>query len=115
MNAWVLEKHRPLADLFRARGVLGEEEYALLQALVERQLARHGGDAEKSLAALSSVSSHKPVFDQVRDADVQASLMHVGLGTVESTSPERPPATERYHILRPHARGGLGEVFVAED
>src|SRR5437667_8654426 len=71
MNAWVLAKDRPLGDLLRERGTLGLEEYALLKAFVDRQLARHGGDAERSLQALSSVDSARDALARIVDADVQ--------------------------------------------
>src|SRR5262249_44545665 len=74
MSAWVLAKQRPLGELLRERGALGEEEYGLIEALVSRQLARHGGDVEKSLQALSSVSTPRQALAAVADADVQASL-----------------------------------------
>jgi serine/threonine protein kinase/tetratricopeptide (TPR) repeat protein len=119
LNAWVLARHRPLADLLMERGGLGQEERALLEALVDRQLARHQGDAERSLRELELSSSAHRALAAVHDADVQPSLSRVGSlspsdRTVDRVS--RPGAEElRYRVLRPHAIGGLGEVFVAED
>jgi serine/threonine-protein kinase len=115
MNAWVLTKQRPLGDILRERGALAEQHHALLSALVDMQLNKHGGDAWKSLAALSSAESAKRLFATIADDDVQASLRHVGYRAAEATTDATPPTTTRYQILRPHARGGLGEVFVAND
>jgi eukaryotic-like serine/threonine-protein kinase len=114
MNAWVLAKHRPLGEILRERGALGEPQYALLDALVKMQLDKHGGDAEKSLQALSSASSARAALAAVPDADVQASLAQVG-GEQATTAYVPRADGVRYRILRPHAKGGLGEVFVAED
>src|SRR5262245_2783781 len=119
MNAWVLARHRQLGELLVERGGLGQEERALLEVLVDRQLARHQGDVEKSLQELDLSSSARKALAAVPDADVQASLAHVGSvvpsdKTVDLVS--RPGAEGlRYRVLRPHAIGGLGEVFVAED
>ena len=49
MNDWVLAKHRPLADLLAERGALLPDHRALLDALVQANLALNGGDAQKSL------------------------------------------------------------------
>ena len=120
MNAWVLEKQRSLADLFRARGIMGDAEIGMLQPLIERQLAKYGGDAEKSLAALSPPAAVCAQLKQIADADLHASLAqfaptptsyHDSLPTFTPPTPE----AGRFQILRPHARGGLGEVFVAKD
>jgi serine/threonine protein kinase len=124
MNAWVLAKHRPLGELLRERGALCEEKYALLDALVNCQLLRHGGDVKKSLLAISSISDARAALASVPDADVQASLAYLTAGGAKQASHDtRPPSMSadepgvgmRYRVLRPHARGGLGEVFVAED
>src|SRR4051812_22853136 len=54
MNAWLLEKPRPLGDLLIDRGALAPADRALLDPMVDRHVARHGGDPLASLAALSS-------------------------------------------------------------
>jgi hypothetical protein len=57
MNAWVLEKTKPLGQILLEQGALQPEDRALLDTMVRRHLELHGNDAEKSLAALSSVGS----------------------------------------------------------
>jgi serine/threonine protein kinase len=123
MNAWVLDKSRPLGDILAEQGALKPEHRTLLDALVQAHLAQHDGDPARSLAALSSLGAARRDLEQVADPDVQASL-----GVVASAWPaDDPNATHvqelgeptskglRFRVLRPHARGGLGEVFVARD
>jgi len=50
MNAWVLDKAKPLGQVLQEQGALAAAEVALLEPLVQQHLKRHGGDAEKSLA-----------------------------------------------------------------
>src|SRR5262249_54300087 len=130
MNTWVLDKAKSLGDILVERGVLSPERHALLTALVAEQIKAHRNDPQESLASIPSGSSLRQQLSQIADADVQASVAVVG-----STQPPDPEATTpvisadpeattpeashlpgmRYRILRPHAKGGLGEVFVAED
>jgi serine/threonine-protein kinase len=127
MHAWVLDKAKGLGDILVAHKALAADRRALLEALVAEHLKKHDNDPAKSLAALSSVEpAVRAEVGRLADGDVQASLAHVTVvggpapsGTIAGAPvPTFLPPTEpaaRYRILRPHARGGLGEVFVAED
>jgi serine/threonine-protein kinase len=122
MHAWVLAKHRPLGDILAEQCTLSPDHRQLLDALVQAHLAQHGDDAQKSLAALSSLGSARKELEQVGDADVQASLGLVAAARPKDGDPYAtvggaPPGESavRYRVVRPHAKGGLGEVFVAED
>jgi tetratricopeptide (TPR) repeat protein len=124
MNAWLLDKGKPLGDILRDLGGLSAEELQHLDALVAVHLRRHGGEPLKSLAALSSVPvSLQQKLAALPDEAVQRSIARLAsakaVQSLESdpnrTVPQPPPEKVRYRILRPHARGGLGEVFVAED
>jgi WD40 repeat protein/serine/threonine protein kinase len=121
MNAWVLDKTQPLGDVLVHRRALGEDERAALDALVEKHLARHGGNPQKSLAALHPSTPVREPLQRIPDVDVQASLLHVAptpdcAGDAQATGVYTPaPRGERFLILRPHARGGLGQVQVALD
>jgi serine/threonine-protein kinase len=119
MNAWVLDKVRPLAEILVEQGALGRDRQALLEALVREHLRAHGDDPQKSLSAAGGVPGELAHFT---DPDLQASLA----ATTPSTPPDQQAtrtfavgaptsAGLRFHVLRPHARGGLGEVLVAYD
>src|SRR5207248_1721351 len=80
MNAWVLDKGKPLGDILLGQGVLAEDERAVLDALVEKHLRKHGGDPQRSLASLASGGTPNSVHAELQglaDPDLDASLAHV--------------------------------------
>jgi serine/threonine protein kinase len=123
-SRWVHDRAVPLGQILRDRGALKSDEHDLLQALVAKHLEKFGGDLEVSLRHLSSISSVREDLARIADADLQASLAHVSaarpgddpyrtlsqLSLGESTS-----IGGRFRVLRPHAKGGLGQVSVALD
>jgi WD40 repeat protein/TPR repeat protein/tRNA A-37 threonylcarbamoyl transferase component Bud32 len=118
MHAWVLEKHRPLAELLLERKALSREDHAAVSALVARHLERYP-NPEKSLAAVGCPPELRQELERIADPYVSESLTSLATTTDDAWISEAAPTDHgerlRYRILRPHARGGLGEVFVALD
>jgi serine/threonine protein kinase/WD40 repeat protein len=120
MNSWVLEKRSPLEEILERHRALDRQTRELLEALVARHLAMHDNDAEKSLQALSSVGSVKDELRSITDPDVTLSVHRLAMnGDPLATHPQAAGSMtsegQRFRILRPHAKGGLGEVHVALD
>ncbi|MBV8268844.1 MAG: protein kinase, partial [Planctomycetaceae bacterium] len=106
------------------------------QALTPEHLEGHGDAPQRSPAAPSSLGPVRPDPGRSADPEPQAGLF----GASAARGPEEGPEATRTHragsstlagspgaagastapgprfrVLRPHARGGLGEVFVAHD
>ncbi|HEY7157328.1 MAG TPA: serine/threonine-protein kinase [Gemmataceae bacterium] len=125
MNAWVLQKTIPLGQILLDQGAIHADTRALLDALVRKHLEMHGGDAQKSLAAVCPLDAVRQHLEQIADPDVYATLGNISgtrdggeadpFATRASAPGDTAQPSLRFRILRPHARGGLGEVFVARD
>jgi tetratricopeptide (TPR) repeat protein len=125
MHAWVVNKSLPLSQVLQDQGALSTARRLLLDALVEEHIKVHNNDAQKSLAAVSSIGSVREELSRIADPDLQSSLPFVSTARKEPDDPFRTVAPSslgeststgsRFRILRPHAKGGLGQVSVAID
>jgi serine/threonine-protein kinase len=123
MHAWVLEKSKSLDEVLLEQRALAEDARVLLVAMVNKHIELHDGDAEKSLASVSSLGSVREDLRKLNDPQLEATLAGVATGKQETdlcltetlVLGRASSAGDRFRVLRPHAEGGLGEVSVARD
>jgi serine/threonine-protein kinase len=128
-TAWAARKDRPLADLLVERGWISEDDRRLVRELMERKLRRHDGDAEKGLRAAAASSSDfrrtvASLREGVEDGDLQRTLAGLDAETAGSTrgyeyladlGRPSPVSPDRYTLTTLHAKGGIGQVWLARD
>lgn len=88
MQEWVNDKTRTLCQVLLARNTLTDDVSTLIDALVERQLEN--------------------------DDDLAGSLVELSPHDLPGQSTVNGAAS-RYQVLWAHAKGGLGEIYLAED
>lgn len=127
-QAWGRDKGRSLADHLVDQGGLNPADRPLLDGLAAAHLRRHGGDSARSLAALADAPGVAEEVVRAAGPEIESTLgrppgavsVSVGEPPSERTSTFIAGRTSmgpnaRYRVLRPHAKGGLGAVYVALD
>jgi serine/threonine-protein kinase len=130
LGAWSRNRGQSLAQLLLREGLLDAERLAALQCLAESHLKGHQCDLRLCLDAWNAQDLTQEVLTEIGDVALRTTLGQ-SLGG-NSTLPVGPGEEgiaaslglaggpqftqgERFLPIRPHARGGLGQVWVARD
>ena len=105
-------------------GAIDADQRAVVDALAALHVKKHGNDVEKSLAAIPAHASTRASLAKIGDPAIDRSIAHVGTPSSDPADSERAITLSlgsstsdgrRFRVLRPHAQGGLGAVYVALD
>ncbi len=120
--AWREERNRSLAQLLVEQQALPPRRRSLLDELFREYLSQYGMDVSRGLEA---ACAYRPIPADLWNLAMPTLAKDQGTLPFHSTlqaQGDGPPlafpvqsARNRYRIVRPHARGALGQVFVAQD
>lgn len=122
---WAKDKSRSIESILVCNKAIDESTAELLLSIADKQQQQNNHDATHSIANLSAIDSSllqslaslsDPALDQTLSAVQGLRSATVRVDSDKNASKfERDSTTGRFTILRSHAKGGLGEVYVAYD
>ena len=119
-TAWTARKDTRLADLLVERGWLTPDDRADIERLLDRKLKRHGGDVRASLDSAANDQARRALA-ALNDPDIDRSIGdrsqddYALTVSLLPTASHHPETRDRYALAHIHARGGIGQVWLARD
>src|SRR5262245_22922261 len=114
-SLWASRKRSVLADLLLERGWILAADRQHLEYLLERTVQKAGGPQARLAAIPDEV---KRSLAALGNAQIQASLVQLPqpeTGACVATTDHARPVSDRYDLIRLHATGGIGRVWLARD
>ncbi len=121
MQSWVFRKTVAIEEILLEQQAFNAESCRFLREIAEQYLKLNGDDAAAGLASLSSTGPVRRQLQEIGDSDLDVTLSRVDQLRRDADSSGAVPSplslstSERFRVLRPHAKGGLGVVSIAED
>jgi serine/threonine-protein kinase len=119
-QCWTKERSRPMGQVLVERGALSQNDRTMLDGLVRRHVEKQGGEPQRSAEDMAAVR-----LRAIRDANPpDLGPLTVGVGSpfnpeesgdASFTLGQTTSEGGRFRLIRHHARGGIGMVFVAMD
>ena len=122
-HAWTRDKSRPLADHLIARGDLNEAQAPRSLRSRPYMLRNTGATPRCHWLRFMPGRRRATSLAQIGDPQIDATMGHLGVAPSDLEADRTATYSvgaatgdgQRFRVLRPHARGGLGAVFVALD
>ena len=130
LEEWSRKRDQGLAHAFKTVTGLDDELLGALENLAGAHLQTHHGDLQQCLGALNAQKLTENLLTEIEDDDLRTTIgATLGCETtipMDQALPENPalgfsvhPAAaskdERFQLIRPHAQGGIGQVWLARD
>jgi eukaryotic-like serine/threonine-protein kinase len=139
MASWALTRWKRLDQILIEQAALAPDDRPLIEQVFRHHVDKNG-DPEKCLAQFDAdlIASLRAQLRLVEDMKPQETIANLGSSALNGTLPDPEGTTAwagispdgasasassrlldaksaRFRVLRPHAKGGLGEVYIAWD